>query len=129
MKLKIHLFVCLFFFIFGILNLFSISDFGFKISPRITRGAAPAELKDSISQKAEELKKINFQIQETQKNLEETQEESLTLKKEVSKINNQLKSIELNIKSSEVLVEKFSLEIDSLQYDIIETEDKIQNNK
>src|SRR3989338_3029418 len=129
MKLKIHLFVCLFFLIFGLLNLFSISDFGFRISPRYAQGAAPAELKDSISQKAEELKKINSQIQETQKNLEETQEENLTLKKEVSKINNQLKSIELGIKSSEILIEKFGLEINSLQYDIVETEDKIQNNK
>ena len=93
------------------------------------QSAVPQEIKDSISQKAEELKKIDSQIQETQKNLEETQEEGQTLKKEVFKINSQLKSIELGIKSSEILIEKFGLEINSLQYDIVETEDKIQNNK
>ena len=45
------------------------------------QSAVPQEIKDSISKKAEEFKKINSQIQETQKNLEETQEEGQTLKK------------------------------------------------
>lgn len=115
--------------LFLILNLFGIWNFKFGISRLVVLAATPEELKSSIVQKAEELQKINEQIKETQKDLEETKEENKTLKKELNKTNGQINQINLGIKSSEILIEKMELETEFLQYDIFETENKIEINK
>ncbi|MEK7555580.1 MAG: peptidoglycan DD-metalloendopeptidase family protein [Patescibacteria group bacterium] len=91
--------------------------------------ADPQELKNSIEQKSLELKEINTKIQETQKGLEETQEEGQTLKKEIGKIGSQLNQLNLGIRSSEVTISKLGLEVESLQYDIVDTEKQISVNK
>ncbi|MEK7635876.1 MAG: peptidoglycan DD-metalloendopeptidase family protein [Patescibacteria group bacterium] len=112
------------------MNLFSISDFRFRIfSRQIAKGATPEELKSSISEKAEELKKINAQISETQKNLEETKEEGKTLKKEITNVDTRLNQITLNIKASEILIDRLKLEVESVSYDIEDTENKINSQK
>ena len=100
-----------------------------KTNQPVALAATPEELKSSIVQKAEELQKINEQINKTQKELEETKEEGKTLKKELTKVSGQISQINLGIKSSEILIEKMVLEAESLQYDLSEIENKIENNK
>lgn len=114
------------FFIFLALFLFSNSLGGLRDA---TLAATPEELKNTISQKAEEFKKINEQIQKTQEELEETQEEGKTLKKELNKANSQINQIDLGIKSSQIMIEKLGLEIESLNYDIADIEKQIGVNK
>ena len=86
-------------------------------------------LKESIDKKVKEILEINSQIQETQKKIEGTQEESKTLKKEINKVDGQLNQIRLGIKSSEIMIEKFGLEIESLQYTIGDIEEKTDIQK
>ncbi len=110
-------------FLFGIFVFFGI----FNFQPALA--AVPQELKDSISKKAEDLKKVNEQIQEVQKNLEGTKEEQKTLKKEIGKVNNQLNQLELGVKSSEIFIEKLALEMESLKYDVSDLEERIEDKK
>ncbi|MEK7593142.1 MAG: peptidoglycan DD-metalloendopeptidase family protein [Patescibacteria group bacterium] len=116
---------------FKFLILFFIFFAGWQIKTNqpVALAATPEELKSSIVQKAEELQKINEQINKTQKELEETKEEGKTLKKELTKVSGQISQINLGIKSSEILIEKMVLEAESLQYDLSEIENKIENNK
>ncbi|OGM90376.1 hypothetical protein A2999_00210 [Candidatus Wolfebacteria bacterium RIFCSPLOWO2_01_FULL_38_11] len=93
------------------------------------KAALPLELKESIDKKVKEILEINSQIQETQKKIEGTQEESKTLKKEINKVDGQLNQIRLGIKSSEIMIEKFGLEIESLQYTIGDIEEKTDIQK
>lgn len=106
-----------------------LSGFLIFFSINAVLAAAPQELKNSISKKAEDLKKINEQIQGVQKNLEETKEEQKTLKKEIGKVSGQLNQLELGIKSSEIFIEKLALETESLGYDISDLEERIKDKK
>ena len=82
------------FFIFFALSGYWILDIGY--SPRLTWGAAPSELKNSIDQKTQELLEITNQIKENQKSLEETQGQSKTLQQEVKKIDSNINSVNLS---------------------------------
>lgn len=88
--------------------------------------AAPDELKKSIEQKSQELQNVTNQIKENQQKLEAAHEESRTLQKETNKINTQVQQLNLSIRSSEIVIDKLGLEIESLQYNIVETEEKIE---
>lgn len=111
------------------LKILLLSTFFIFFSVNSVLAAAPQELKDSISKKAEDLKKINEQIQEVQKNLEETKEEQKTLKKEINKVGSQLNQLELGIKSSEIYIEKLVLETESLEYDVSDLGEQIKDKK
>ncbi|MEE8131461.1 MAG: peptidoglycan DD-metalloendopeptidase family protein [Candidatus Paceibacterota bacterium] len=91
--------------------------------------ATPEKLKDSIEQKNLELQEISNQIKETQKELEQTQEEGQTLKKEIGRISSQVNQLNLSIRSSGVMIGKLELEVESLQYDIVDTEERIIINR
>ncbi|HDH31569.1 MAG TPA: hypothetical protein ENH26_02225 [Candidatus Wolfebacteria bacterium] len=112
--------VLVLFVIFGLFGIFSY---------HAVRGADSDELKYSIEQKSLELQEINNQIEQTQEELEQTQEEGKTLKKQISRINSQVNQLKLGIRSSEVMIGKLGLEVESLQYDIIDTEERIIINR
>lgn len=101
-----------------------LSTFHFLLSTS-SFASAPQELRDSISQKSKELQEINEKIKENQKYLEEIQGQGKTLKQEVNKIDRNIKQVDLGISSSETVVGKLELEIDSLKYDIADSEKSI----
>src|SRR3989338_10646365 len=107
--------------------LFIIFAFSFLLSSVFA--ASPVELKDSISQKAEELQKITSQIKDTQKKIEDVKTEGKTLKKEITGVDTQLSQISLNIKASEILIDRLKLETESVSYDIEDIENKINSQK
>ncbi|MCL5004737.1 MAG: peptidoglycan DD-metalloendopeptidase family protein [Patescibacteria group bacterium] len=87
------------------------------------------ELKDSLSQKTQELDNVNSQIKAVQKQLEATQNAKSSLQNELNQINYSVKQMDLGIKSSEILVNKYSLESEQIQNNISEAEVKIEDKK
>jgi murein DD-endopeptidase MepM/ murein hydrolase activator NlpD len=84
-------------------------------------------VKSKISEKAQELNKINQQILEQQKKLQETQTEKRSLSSEVKKLDTTLSQISLSIKSSEVAISKLDLELDDLHGNMTDAERDIRD--
>jgi len=87
--------------------------------------AAPAELKDSINQKSQELQEISNKLKENQEYLKGVQGQSQTLQKEINTIDSNVNQISLSINSSKVMIDKLGLEVNSIQYDISDAEKEI----
>ncbi len=87
------------------------------------------ELKESLSQKSQELDNVNSQIKAVQKQLEATENEKSSLQKELTQINYSVKQLDLGIKSSEILINKYGLESEQIQNNISEAEIKIDEKK
>lgn len=87
--------------------------------------AAPDELRDSISKKAQELQDINNKIKATEETLGVVQGQSRTLQSEIKKIDKNVSQVNLSIRASEVIIEKLALESDELSYTIEDAEESI----
>lgn len=79
---------------------------------------APADLKNSIEQKTQELQRLNEQVKETQQKIESAASQKKSLGKEIKQLDYNVNQLNLNIKSSEINIQKLKLELESLQYDI-----------
>ncbi|MDP3947336.1 MAG: peptidoglycan DD-metalloendopeptidase family protein [bacterium] len=91
--------------------------------------SAPEELKNKIDEKAKELEAINGKIQSTQQNLTETKQQGSSLKSELTQITYDINRLGLSIKSSEINIQKLSLELEGLGYDIADVQTSIGGKK
>lgn len=88
--------------------------------------AAPAqELREQISQRNAELQELTNRRQAVEKALDDLGDKSLTLKQELKKIDYQVNQLNLSVKSSEVTMEKLGLEINAIAFDIEDIENGI----
>ena len=85
----------------------------------------PASLEDAIVEKANEIKAVEAQIQDTEKQIDVLQGRQNTLSNEISSLNTQVSQVNLGVRLSEINIKKLGLEIDSLQYKIGDTEKSI----
>ncbi|MBI4119260.1 MAG: peptidoglycan DD-metalloendopeptidase family protein [Parcubacteria group bacterium] len=90
-----------------------------------TYAAAPEELREAIQQKAKQLDEISKQVQETQNKLQITQTQSKGIQHDIAVIDQSVNQLNLGIKSSEINLQKLGLELESLQYDIIDIGNEI----
>ncbi len=88
--------------------------------------AAPEDLRDSISKKAQELQQIQERIKETEETLGEVQGQSKTLQQEIQKIDKNVQRVNLSIRASEVIIDKLTLETNELSYTIEDAQDNIE---
>lgn len=95
----------------------------------LTIAAAPSELKELINQKSHEFQEINGKIKENQKEFEKSQNQSQNLKQEINKIDNNIQQVNLGTRLSEIAIDKLSLEIDSLEYDIDDAKKLVYSKK
>lgn len=84
-----------------------------------------SNLENEIIKKANDLKAIGEQIQDTEKQIDDAQGQKKTLSNEITSLNAQGRQVNLGIRLSEINIQKLGLEIDSLQYKIGDTEKSI----
>lgn len=89
----------------------------------------PQELKSSIDKKSRELREINNQILETRNQLETAKDQKQTLQGELKRINSNIRQLNLGIKMSQTSIEKLALEIEVTQFDIKDSETKIETKR
>lgn len=82
----------------------------------------PADLKNAIDSKTEELRQVHRQIEETQENLLKTGQKKRTLKHDLSRNNYFINQLRLSLRSNVITIDKLNLEIDSLDHNINETQ-------
>ncbi len=80
----------------------------------------PNTLKRSIDEKSKELQAVNEQIQATHRNLVEIEEKGKTLKREIQAFDYRISQTNLGIKASQIKIERYRLEIESLENGIVE---------
>src|SRR4051812_18743535 len=81
-----------------------------------------SSLQAQIDAKTADLDRINKQLEESQQNLSTTKSQRLTLQKQMANLVNNINALELSIKSDAVTNEKLGLELNSLSYDIRDTQ-------
>lgn len=87
------------------------------------------ELEDLIRARAEELEKVNRQLETTEENLRATKDQRVGLQKELDGLRRNISQLELNIQSNEITSQKLGLEIDSLNYDLRDIEISIEQKR
>lgn len=87
------------------------------------------ELKARIQIQAQELEKLNRQLEETQAKLDSAKTEGVSLRKELDTIKNSITQLNLNIKADKISIQKLTLEIDTLSYDIKDIEFSMEDKK
>lgn len=118
-------------------RIFTITAIGIMLFTNIfsnarAQTAAPLtreELQAQIQQKNQQLDAINNQVQTAQKNLDATQNQTRTLQKEIAQLNGSIKQLDLNMQGDAISVQKLNLEIDSLNYDVKDTQSSIDDKK
>lgn len=93
----------------------------FALYTSVNGALLPEELNNAIQEKTKQLKEIQQKLEETQKNLGETHEKSQSLKQELTKLVKNAQQLDLGIKKNQTTIEKLSLEINGLEYDINQT--------
>ncbi|MBI3588908.1 MAG: peptidoglycan DD-metalloendopeptidase family protein [Candidatus Liptonbacteria bacterium] len=87
-----------------------------------------AEIENRIKDQNAQLEKLNQQLEETQNKLNGARSERISLQKDLETIKNSITQLNLSIKGDQINIQKLTLEIDSLNYDIRDietaTEDK-----
>lgn len=91
--------------------------------------SATEDLRQSIESKAQELLKINQQIQEIQGKIGATQTQQRSLKNELKKIDYSINQLNLGIRSSQINLEKLGLELEALELNINEINASIGNRR
>ncbi|OGY59623.1 MAG: hypothetical protein A3B23_00690 [Candidatus Colwellbacteria bacterium RIFCSPLOWO2_01_FULL_48_10] len=112
---------------FAILGLLVIGCTGMQ--QPVLAAQTPEELRQAIDARAKELEAISAQIQETNDNLSKLQGQGRTLTQEVKKFDYLINQANLGIKSSEVSVQKLGLELDSLNYKLVDANQSIESKK
>ena len=87
------------------------------------------ELKAQISNKEEEIKKLEEQAAAYKKELESAQSQKNTLKNQISQIEARVKKLQNDISITSVRIESASLKIDELALDISERQNEIDKKK
>jgi len=87
------------------------------------------ELETRIKAKADELEKLNRDLEAKQEALRTTTDARVSLQKELSTIQYNINQLELSIKADEVTAQKLGLEVDSLTYDIRDIRNSIDDKK
>jgi len=87
--------------------------------------AQTSNLSDIITQKLQELQKVNEEIKQNQKQIETLQGQQKNLNTEIKKIDTTVKQVDLTIKSTEINLQKLGLELDQLGTNIQGTEKNI----
>lgn len=88
-----------------------------------------SDLQRQIQERANELSRINAELEKNQEVLQSTSARGKTLSSEVVKIDNTIKHTELGIQASEVQLDKLALELNNLQGVIYEKEIILENRK
>lgn len=88
-----------------------------------------SELKDLMDQKSAALQEFSVKRRELENNLNLLGSKSLNLKRELKKIDYQINQINLNIQSGEVNLEKLDLEIELINLGIQDIEKGVKNAK
>ncbi|MEK7555041.1 MAG: hypothetical protein AAB518_03605, partial [Patescibacteria group bacterium] len=101
---------------FGIISLIFLFFLGISVAYAVDADA----LKKAIDEKSKELQLINDQIQSTHKVLVETEEKGKTLKREIQNFDYRINQLSLGIKASKIKVDRYELEIESLENNIAE---------
>lgn len=88
----------------------------------IDTGPSRQDLEARIREKSEALEKVNQELQKTEEGLQNTQAEKSSLQRELGKLQTNIGQLELGIKADTIAAEKLGLEVESLHYDIRDTE-------
>ncbi len=86
-------------------------------------------LEEMIAERSRALEQVNRQLETTQENLRTTKDQRLTLQKQIQQIEYNVNQLGLNIKSDQISEQKLGLEIESLNYDIHDTEISIADKR
>ncbi|MDI6734453.1 MAG: peptidoglycan DD-metalloendopeptidase family protein [Patescibacteria group bacterium] len=86
-------------------------------------------LRELINKKGEELKKIQEQRENLEKNMEDISQLRNSVQKEIKSIDSNINQLNLSIKANELTIDKLGLELTSLNEETDNLEKKIKNNK
>ena len=89
----------------------------------------PDELKRAIEEKSKVLSEVVGQIQATQRALNETNVQSKSLNQEVKRFDALAKQLSFGIRASELKIDKLTLEIESLRFNIDAAQEAISSEK
>lgn len=87
------------------------------------------ELRQRIEERSKELDLLNQQLKETNEKLKTTQNERASLQRDLAIIQHNISQLSLGIKVDETTVQKLSLEIDSLNYNIRDIQTSMENKR
>ena len=93
----------------------------------IDTGPSREDLEARIKEKSDALEKLNQELTKTEEQLQSTQAEKSSLQKELQKLQSNIGQLELGIRADTIASEKLGLEVESLQYDIRDTERTVTN--
>jgi murein DD-endopeptidase MepM/ murein hydrolase activator NlpD len=93
-----------------------------ETSETVQVGPSREDLETRIKEKSDALEKVNQELQKTEEHLQSTQAEKSSLQRELTKLQSNIGQLELGIRADTIAGEKLGLEIESLQYDIRDTE-------
>ena len=88
----------------------------------VDTGPSREDLEARIKEKSDALEKVNQELMKTEGQLQSTQAEKSSLQRELKNLQTNIGQLELGIKADTIAGEKLSLEVESLQYDIRDTE-------
>ncbi len=88
----------------------------------VDTGPSRQDLEARIKEKSDALEKVNQELQKTEESLQSTQAQKSSLQRELGKLQTNIGQLELGIKADTIAAEKLGLEVESLQYDIRDTE-------
>lgn len=90
-----------------------------------TKGATINDLRSHITQRNDEIRKLEAEIAAYQKTLSETSQHSKTLQGEIQRLNTQIKKLTADIRLTEKRISATQLEISELKAEIATKEEKI----
>lgn len=88
----------------------------------IDTGPSREDLEARIKEKSDALEKVNQELTKTEEQLQSTQAAKSSLQSELKKMQSNIGQLELGIRADTIASEKLGLEVESLQYDIRDTE-------
>lgn len=86
-------------------------------------------LQEEIQYRSKLLQEIEQKLEETRQDLKKTQSQKSSLQKELNSIEQNIEHLNLSAKADEIAIQKLSLEIDFLNYDLRDIEASINNKK
>ncbi len=89
----------------------------------------PADIENQIKERTDKLNQLNQEIQAVQNTLTTVQKQKSSLQKEVQTLDSSIKVLDLNIQSDTVATQKLGLEIGSLQEQLQDTQDAIEEKR
>ncbi|OGY98394.1 MAG: hypothetical protein A2681_01790 [Candidatus Liptonbacteria bacterium RIFCSPHIGHO2_01_FULL_56_18b] len=87
------------------------------------------ELESLIRARAQELEKVNRELETAEGNLKTTKDQKVGLQRELNTLQASINQLQLNMRADEIASQKLNLEIDSLGYDIGDIEASMDDKR